>query len=131
MDRAPIDTAARKAIRLRRFGRDAVCISCGEDRLPTLGDRHHPGGRAHDPDFTGPVCLNCHAIANGGQRRGAVPMAHQANELEREIARHMALATFLEDSAEAEDRAAERLEEFRDFLDAEYPEWRERWENQK
>jgi hypothetical protein len=77
------------------------------------------------------VCLNCHAIANGGQRRGAVPMAHQANELEREIARHMALATFLEDSAEAEDRAAERLEEFRDFLDAEYPEWRERWENQK
>jgi hypothetical protein len=58
-------------------------------------------------------------------------MRPQANELDREIARLEALATFHEDFAASENRAAERLEKFRDFLDAECPEWRERWEKQK
>ena len=131
MNRDPVNTAVRKATRQRQFGRDSVCTHCGEGRLPTLIEKNHPGGRAHDPDFTGPLCHNCHDIVTESQRRGAVPMTRQANELDREIARLQSLATFHEDFAAAEDRAAERLERFRDFLDTEWPEWRERWENHK
>jgi hypothetical protein len=65
------------------------------------------------------------------QRRGAVELALQANVLDRAIARHRALAVDLRDAADAEDRAADRLEKFRAFLDTELPDWPTRWEKQE
>jgi len=143
VDRDPIKTAVRNAKREQRLGSDAACGLCGLAELaalrvvtdPALIDavlqalraRHHPGCRAHDSELTIILCLNCHAIVTESQLRGAVPMVPQPNELERQIARQRALATFFQDLADAEDRAAEALEGFRDFLDAEFPEWRERW----
>jgi hypothetical protein len=92
---------------------------------------HHPAGRAHDPDRKSDLCLNDHAVVTESQRRGVVELAPQANVLDRAIARHRALAVDLRDAADAEDRAAERLEELRAFLDSALSDWRARWGEQK
>jgi hypothetical protein len=58
-------------------------------------------------------------------------MTAQPNVLGRQIARHRALAAFHRDAAESEERAAEDLGEFVEFLDARYPAWCKRWRNKK
>jgi hypothetical protein len=65
------------------------------------------------------------------QLRGDVEPAPQRNLLDREIARHRALAVDTRDAADAEDRAAESLESFAEFLDAEFPTWRDSWKGRK
>jgi hypothetical protein len=65
------------------------------------------------------------------QRRGEVDLAPQANVLDLEIACRRALAVDHHDAGDAEDRAADRLQRFRAFLDTELPDWSARWEKQK
>ena len=130
MDRDPTRTAARKARRRKKLGGHLVCVRCGENRPEAL-EVHHPGGRAHDPARESDRCLNCHAGVTEAQRAGCVPLAPQRDPLKRKISRHRALAVDLSDASNAEDRAAERLEEFHAFLNDEYPDWLERWEKRK
>ena len=130
MDRDPTSTAARKTRRRKKLAGHLVCVRCGEDRPEAL-EVHHPAGRAHDPARESDLCKNCHAVVTEAQRDGSVQLAPQCNPLDREIARHRALAVDLRDAADAEDRAAARREEFRRFLNDEYPDWLERWEKLK
>lgn len=147
VDRDPTKTAVRKARRQRRLGRNAACAWCGEGALETLRavndaalaervrqtllERHHPLGRAHDPRLTIILCRNCHARATEGQRRSAVPMEPQNKVLNHAIARLRASGVFHRDAADAEDRMADKLEQFAGFLDTEYPTWSELWKNRK
>lgn len=130
VDRDPTRTTAREARRRKLLGPHPVCVRCGEDR-PEAFEWHHTGGREHDPDRESLLCRNCHAVVSESQRRGDVDLAPQANPLDREIARHRALAVDLRDSGDAEDRAAARLEKLRVSLDSELPQWREHLEKQK
>ncbi len=76
--------------RLQRLGSPhAICVLCGFDRpealtlvrldLPPDGirrrlvERHHPLGKRAAPDFTVPLCRNCHAVITEQERTvGAV-----------------------------------------------------------
>ncbi len=145
MDRDPVQTASRAAKREQRLGADPACAWCGRGNAVLLRpipkgsdldqyvrvrllEMHHPSGRAHDPKLAICLCFICHAIATESQLREAVPLAAQTNPLDREIARRRVLATFHRDSGEAEDRAADGMECFREFLDRTYDDWRDRWE---
>ncbi len=148
MDRSPIETAGREARRELRLGRDASCLLCGVRDLETLREvrkgstlfssirkilleEHHICGRANDPDWKCILCRNCHARASESQLREKVPLKLQENVLDRKIARRKALACFHRDAARAEDREAEELEDFADFLDSDNPGWRARWKKRK
>ncbi len=71
--------------RLQRLGSPhAICVLCGFDRpealtlvrldLPPDGirrrlvERHHPLGKRAAPDFTVPLCRNCHAVITEQER---------------------------------------------------------------
>ena len=130
MDRDPTRTAAREARRRKRLGPNTVCVRCGEVRPEAL-EVHHPAGHAHDPGRKSNRCRNCHSVVSEAQARGDVELAPQRNVLDRAIARHRALAVDTRDAAEAEDRAAAKLEEFRTFLNDELPDWPKLWEKRK
>ena len=147
MDRGPTRTEVREARRRQRLGPGAACVFCGEGALEALKrvtdpalasavrrvllEAHHPLGRANDPNLTIVLCRNHHAKATESLSRGAVPMWFQSHVLDREIARRKAWAVFLRDAANAEDRAAEELEGVAEWLDADLPDWRARWERRK
>jgi len=148
VDRDPIETAVREARREQRQGRDAACVLCGVRDLETLREvrkgsplaapirkilleEHHVYGRANDPDFICTLCRNCHARVSESQLREKVPMKRQENILGRAIARRKASACFHRDAARADDREAEELESFSDFLKSEFPGWRARWKRRK
>ena len=116
MDREPIKTAVRTLARENRLGEGPkVCIRCGyADPLALIGVKRnwihvhknflpqslfeydHIVGRNHDPDFTFPICRNCHAEVTELRRRAGITMNFQPDAREREALRLEALAFFLE-----------------------------------
>jgi hypothetical protein len=147
LDRDPVKKAVRRARRQQRLGSEASCALCGvadqeslrivedpklRDRIRQIVlERHHPLTSAQDPDLTIILCRTCHALATESLRCAGVPMMIQGNPLDRQIARCKAWGAFYRDAAGAEDRMVEALEEFSDFFDDEYADWRERWGNRK
>jgi hypothetical protein len=145
LDRDPVKTAVRRARRQQRLGSEASCAFCGvadQESLRIVDDpklierirqilleRHHPLALAQDPDLTIILCRNCHALATESLRCADVPLEIQGNPLDRQIARGKAWGTFHGDAARSEDRMVEELEEFLTFLDDQYGDWREKWEN--
>ena len=125
MDRDPTQTSKRRAARQRRLGADAACF-CGET-APEALERHHPLGRAHDPELTIVLCRNCHAKANESQRMTGTPMVAQSNVLDRLFACLRAAEAFLHDALHAIERISDQPEAFMGFLDKELPNWRELW----
>lgn len=148
MDRDPVQTAVRSAKRDQRLGLDTDCSWCGVQNLEirksvpklsrlgqfilkSLLERHHVCGKANDSDLTIILCPTCHARANESLLRADVSLEAPKHILDRMIRRHMGMAAFHRDAAEAEDREAEDLDRFRDSLDREYSDWRKRTEENK
>lgn len=120
MDHDVLKTAARKLGRQNRLGDGPkVCFRCGyadpffipvkkkwielhKDVLPrSLFEKDHIVGRNHDPDFTFPICRNCHAEVTELRRQAGISMQFEPDEQEREVLRLEALAFFHEDTAAA------------------------------
>ena len=122
-DKNPKKTARRKSRQRRRLPADALCIVCGES-APVALEKHHPMGRAHEPDTTVPLCKNCHAKATEGQLDEEVPLSATDNLPDRIGAIFDALAAFFRFLADAFNRLADQVRAFAGNLDVALPEWR-------
>lgn len=138
MDHDSTKTAARRGRRRRKLGRDAACVFCGERRLVALlrkrvsiHEEDHVLGRAHDAAFTVVLCRNCHAERGEDQLRKEAPMKSQENALDQGIAALANLEAFLHSALQAVERWEQKLEDFREFLDEEFPEWQEKWRSRR
>ena len=88
MDENPIETARRLS---RRREQDR-CLLCG--RKARI-EQHHVAGKNHDPQFTGPICQACHALATENLRRADVSMRHEPKSVGRVRNALKATAVFL------------------------------------
>ena len=118
-DCEPVRTAVREARRRTRLGEQPhLCILCGEtdpvtliaktrEWLATRGvpasvfEAHHVSGEAHDPDFTFPICRNCHAKAHEGLLQAGITLRPAASPWIRDALRLEAIAMFFEMLASA------------------------------
>ena len=126
MNRDPIADALRRERRRYRLGDDAACSFCGEGDsvvLKKITDKalrrairrkileaHHPVGAAHDPELRIWLCLNCHAKATEGQRRGCVDFKPQNDVWRRHIERLKSQQAFFLSYADATGCWVEELE---------------------
>jgi len=129
----PMDAARRKHRRQQRLGRDAVCVTCGEqngDKLTRISrsllERHHVLGASHDAELTIVVCLNCHARFSAAQQDDGVPLTSEANLLERGIAIMSAAGSSLKVMGDAFLEWSERGRKIVHGLDQDFREWRNR-----
>jgi hypothetical protein len=67
----------------------------------TMFEKDHVVGRAHDPEFTFPICRNCHAIITDERLRAGISMLPETDDNERAVLRLEALGLFEEKTAEA------------------------------
>ncbi len=125
IDSDPFKTARRSLRRRARLGAiPRACILCDcidpvalipvsksqleAKGLPaTLFEKDHIVGRAHDPEFTFPLCRNCHAIITDERLVVGITMLSEPDDNERAALRLDALALFEETVAEALRRWAE------------------------
>jgi len=90
----PVNTARR----LSRREYQGRCLLCGRT---TKIEQHHVAGRRHDPQFTGPVCLVCHARTTENLRRAGVDMRDAPDTIKRVSTALKATAIFLQMLANA------------------------------
>jgi hypothetical protein len=68
MDKMTLAREARKQRRLERLGtNEPRCGTCGEARWQCM-EKHHPPGRARDPDTVVLICRNCHRVVSDDQK---------------------------------------------------------------
>jgi hypothetical protein len=127
MDRFPNATALREARRIQKLGGvPSVCAFCGyagrvilvtlkwleAHRVPIpkeLLEKHHPGGKNHQPNLTIPLCRNCHAECTENLLRAGVSMRRAVSERESIALSLEAEALFFEDYAKAQRQKAARV----------------------
>jgi len=97
MDPQPVNAAARSARRRHRYPPEAVCVGCGEsDPTTFIFERHHPAGKANEPDLTAPpLCRNCHARETEKLRDLGVSMDPPATALHRIATALAGIGSFL------------------------------------
>lgn len=125
MDPQPVNAAARAARRRHRYPRDAVCTRCLEaDATAYLFQRHHPAGKANDPDLTAPpLCLNCHAKETANLQDRGIPMDLPPTLVHRIAAALAGIGSFLMLLGEALVGYAQILRGLIEALDVHLPTW--------
>lgn len=127
MSEDPMKTEKRRAKRELMIGRDQACALCGVSELFALMrfDEHHAAAKAHDPNLTVVLCLNCHARATETQRQEGVRFKPQSTLIETVIAGLTSILAFFRDLCDGLERFVEMLRESVRRLDAEHPDWRD------
>lgn len=126
MSEDPIKTEKRRAKRELMVGRDQACASCGISDLFALRrfEEHHAAGKAHDPNLTVVLCLNCHALATEAQRQEGVDLTQQLNPIEVAAQALKSLLAFFRLLCDGFERFIEGLSNEVARLDREHPSWR-------
>jgi len=93
IDQNPMETARR----LFRRQEQHRCLICGRQAR----EQHHIAGKAHDRQFTSPLCQAHHDIATEDLRRAGVDMRKTSSSVERVRRALQATSIFLSMLAEA------------------------------
>jgi hypothetical protein len=127
----PMQTAARRARRDRRFDHDAACVRCGITAPETLVpvkrrflDDHHVCVQANDDALTVPVCRNCHAILTEAQHAAGVVFQTPPTILHQVASALASFFAMLHALCERGMAWAHALSELASDLDTAYPAWR-------
>lgn len=128
----PIGAAARRTRREEILGENPICLLCGEKEFwalilapEKLLENHHVAGKAHDPDLTLTICLNCHARQHELLRVAGASMKPANSFLERLALILRGLGVHLQILADKFVVWAQMLLDLVTDLDAKFPKWRE------